>query len=187
MKRPLISVLALCALLSGCGGGAASTTTEPTTTPEPQTEAVAVDASGLQIGGTVANFGVHRLTTGFTPDPATIEVVSGGDIDASRVDTGGVACAGFVTGQPDVIVHFDEMAGFLRFAFRPGTDGADATLVINDGQGNWHCNDDGSGLNPVVDIADAVPGQYDIWIGSYNAQDQIQGQLLVTELESVTP
>lgn len=186
MKRPLISVLALCALLSGCGGGTAETT-ESTTTPEPQTEAVAVDTTGLQIGGTVANFGVHRLSTGFEPDPATVDVVSGGNIDASRVDTGGVACAGFVTGQPDVIVHFDEMAGFLRFAFRPETAGADATLVINDGEGNWYCNDDASGLNPMVDIADAVPGQYDIWIGSYNAQDRIAGQLLVTELPSVTP
>ena len=186
MKRPLISVLALCALLSGCGGAAATTetttTTTTTTTAEPMTA-----ATELQIGGTVANFGVHRLSTGFMPDPATVEVVSGGDIDATTVDTGGVACAGFVTGQPDVIVQFDEMEGFLRFAFRPSADGADATLVINDGQGNWHCNDDASGLNPVVDIANAVPGQYDIWIGSYNSTDRIPGQLLVTELEEVMP
>lgn len=186
MKRSVLFVLTLCALSIGCGGGSTTTEATATTTPD-ATEAVATEAGGLQIGGTVANFGVHRLTTGFTPDPATVDVVSGGDIDASTVDTGGVACAGFVTGQPDVIVHFDEMAGFLRFAFRPGTDGADATLVINDGEGNWHCNDDGSGLNPVVDIANAVPGQYDIWIGSYNAQDQIQGQLLVTEVGDVLP
>lgn len=114
-------------------------------------------------------------------------MVSGGNLDASTANTGGVACAGWVTAQPDVIVNFDEMSGFLRFAFRPNTDGEDATLVINDGQGNWHCNDDASGLNPVIDLADAPPGQYDIWIGSYSASENIAGQLLITELSEVMP
>lgn len=185
MKRPLISVLGLCALLSGCGGAAATSEPATSTTTVQQTEPMMV-AGELTPGGTVANFGVHRLTTGFTPDPYTVDVVSGGGIDASTSNAG-AGCAGWVTGQPDVIVHFDEMSGFLRFAFRPGTEGADGTLVINDGQGNWHCNDDASGLNPVVDLADAPPGQYDIWIGSYNAEDRISGQLLVTELTDVMP
>jgi len=185
MKRPLISVLGLCALLSGCGGAAATSEPAATTTPVEQTQTV-VAAGELLPGGTVANFGVHQLSTGFMPDPYTVDVVSGGGIDASTSNAG-AGCAGWVTGQPDVIVHFEEMYGFLRFAFRPGTDGEDATLVINDGQGNWHCNDDASGLNPVVDLANAPPGQYDIWIGSYNSEDRISGQLLVTEVGDEMP
>ena len=186
MKRPLISVLGLCALLSGCGGAAATSEPASTTTAVEETQQPIMAAGELTPGGTVANFGVHHLTTGFMPDPYTVDVVSGGGIDASTSNAG-AGCAGWVTGQPDVIVNFEEMSGFLRFAFRPSADGADATLVINDGQGNWHCNDDASGLNPVVDLADAPPGQYDIWIGSYNSEDRITGQLLVTELSDVMP
>jgi hypothetical protein len=75
----------------------------------------------------------------------------------------------------------------LRFAFRPNVDGEDATLVINDGEGNWYCNDDGAGLNPVVDLQDAPAGHYDIWIGSYAAGTNVEGQLLITELSDVIP
>lgn len=184
MNRSTSILLTVLALLSGCGG-AASTGTVTTA------ESTEVVASGvpahLVIGGDSANFGTHSLTTGFMPDPAIVDVVSGGNLDASTANTGGVACAGWVTAQPDVIVNFDEMSGFLRFAFRPNNDGEDATLVINDGQGNWHCNDDASGLNPVIDLADAPPGQYDIWIGSYSASENIAGQLLITELSEVMP
>jgi hypothetical protein len=118
MKRPLISVLGLCALLSGCGGAAATSEPASTTTAVEETQQPIMAAGELTPGGTVANFGVHNLTSGFMPDPYTVDVVSGGGIDASTSNAG-AGCAGWVTGQPDVIVNFEEMSGFLRFAFRP--------------------------------------------------------------------
>lgn len=175
MLRTVILAASAALLAVGCGGG---------TTIVETTDDVAAPAE-LIIGGSSANFGAHELTTGFLPDPATYDVVSGGDLDAADAGTD-AGCSGWVTAQPDVIVSFTEMSGFLRFAFRASDDG-DATLVINDGNGNWHCNDDAVGLNPMVDLADAPAGQYDIWIGSYESGANVQGQLLVTELENVTP
>lgn len=150
---------------------------------------VAVAQATLAMGGSRANFGVHRLSPGFTPDPKVVNVVSGGNIDASTLNLG-AGCAGWVTRQPDAIVHVQNgTSPMLRFFVR-GNGGGDTTLVINDAQGNWRCNDDvqpGSNLNPMVDIANAAPGQYDVWIGSYRDGEQVRGRLFVTELASQRP
>lgn len=140
--------------------------------------------SGLRIGGAAANFGVFNLAGGFLPDPAQYAVTSGGSLDASTL---GLApnCRGFVTAQPDVIVRYSNPASFLRFYVRaPG----DTTLVINDGAGHWHCSDDeGGGLNPMIDLARPAAGQYDIWVGSYRAGENIRTTLHVTELTGNRP
>ena len=144
----------------------------------------AIAQAGLAIGGSSSNFGSHRLRVGFMPDPYTRQITSGGNLDAS---TQGLApgCRGFVTRQPDFIVRYDNPASFLRFyAMAQG----DTTLVINDAAGRWHCNDDShGGLNPTVDISNPPAGQYDIWVGSYRASENIRSTLHVTELRSQHP
>lgn len=140
--------------------------------------------SGLVIGGQSANFGVFSLVGGFMPDPAQYSVVSGGRMDASTL---GLApnCRGFVTAQPDVIVRYSNPRSWLRFYVRaPG----DTTLVINDGAGRWHCSDDeGGSLNPMIDLTGPAAGQYDIWVGSYRAGENIRATLHVTELSGNRP
>lgn len=163
-------------VLPGGGGAAAAA---PTTPSAPS------GSSALSVGGDSANFGVYRMSMGFQPDPATVDVTSGGTIDAQGAV--GAACRGWVTQQPDVIVQFEQMAGFLRFGFRADEVGEDATLVINGPDGRWYCNDDAVGRNPVVDFADAAPGQYDVWVGSYESGAYVEGDLFVTELRNVTP
>lgn len=136
----------------------------------------------LTIGGRAANFGVHTLSGGFMPDPAQFNVVSGGSIHGSAADA---RCRGYVTGQPDVILHYNNAASFVRFFVRGQ---GDTTLIINDGAGRWHCDDDSGGsLNPMVDIDNPPSGQYDIWIGSYRSGENIRGTLNVTELRNVRP
>lgn len=142
----------------------------------------------LSIGGNQAHFGVHRLAPGFAPDPRVINVVSGGNIDASTLNLGR-DCTGWITRQPDAIVHVQNgTSQLLRFFVRANGNG-DTTLVINDANGNWRCNDDvaGNNPNPLVDIANAGPGQYDVWIGSYSDGEQITGSLNITELPSQRP
>lgn len=139
---------------------------------------------GLRIGGASANFGVFTLMGGFVPDPAQYNVVSGGSMDASRM---GLApnCRGFVTAQPDVIVNYLNARSWVRFYVRAA---GDTTLVINDGSGRWWCSDDeGGGLNPMIDITSPPSGQYDIWVGSYRAGENIRGTLFVTELTGNRP
>ncbi|MEC7522948.1 MAG: peptidase S1 [Myxococcota bacterium] len=143
-----------------------------------------VAQAGLAIGGSSSNFGSQRLRGGFMPDPHTTQITSGGSLDASRQ---GLApgCRGYVTRQPDYIVHYDNPADFLRFY---ATAGGDTTLVINDANGRWHCNDDShGGVNPTVDIRNPPAGQYDVWVGSYRASENIRATLHVTELRSQHP
>lgn len=140
--------------------------------------------SGLRIGGNSSNFGRTILRGGFVPDPWRSVITSGGAIDVSRA---GLApgCRGFVTAQPDYILDYANAANFVRFYF---VAGGDTTLVINDANGRWHCNDDShGGLNPTVDISRPPSGQYDIWVGSYRAHQNIRGNLHVTELRQNHP
>ena len=90
-------------------------------------------------------------------------------------------CRGFATTQPDYIVQVNNPGQFLRFFVNaPG----DTTLVINDGNGNWWCSDDdGGNLNPLIEMNGPVAGQYDIWVGSYQAGANIQGVLGISELQ----
>lgn len=143
-----------------------------------------VAQGNLVIGGSSSNFGRTTIRGGFVPDPWSTTITSGGTIDASRL---GLApgCRGFVTRQPDYIVDYTRAAGFVRFYF---VAGGDTTLVINDSRGRWHCNDDShGGLNPTVDIRRPSSGQYDIWVGSYRARENIRGNLYVTELQGNHP
>lgn len=146
--------------------------------------ATGIAQAGLQIGGSASNFGRGGLRGGFMPDPFTVNIVSGGSLDASTMGLGS-GCRGFVTRQPDYILNYDAPASFVRIYF---AGSGDTTLVINDAAGRWHCNDDSyGGLNPTVDINRPAGGQYDIWVGSYRAGENVRGTLNVTELRSQHP
>ena len=143
--------------------------------------------TGLQVGGHEANFGVHPVTPGFLPDPMDIAVTSGGDLDARSLNLG-PGCKGWVTRRPDAIVELTGVSRHLRFYLTPGTAGADTTLIINHANGSWRCNDDSWGsLNPTVDVNNAPPGQYDVWVGSYHQGDHVQGTLRISEIASNHP
>ncbi len=140
-----------------------------------------VAQGSLTIGGSSSNFGTHAVQGGFVPDPKQIAgIVSGGSLNASAMGLGS-GCTGYVTRQPDIIVNYTSPARFLRFYFQGQ---GDTTLIINDASGRWRCNDDTAGLNPQVDIQNPPAGQYDIWIGSYEAGANIRGTLYLTELRS---
>ena len=139
---------------------------------------------GLSIGGNRANFGRRDLSPGFQPDPINVNVVSGGGIDARNLGLG-PGCVGFVTRQPDYIFNLRGPSAHLRLYV---TGQGDTTLLVNTGAGRWVCNDDSyGGTNPTVDINNAPAGQYDVWIGSYRADQQIRGQLHITELNANHP
>lgn len=133
----------------------------------------------LTIGGSRAHFGTHAVNQGFMPDPKSVSVTSGGNLNVSSMGYG-PGCRGYATATPDVIVNWTG-GGFLRFYVQAA---GDTTLIINDANGRWHCNDDTAGTNPQVDLQNAPSGQYDIWIGSYQSGQQLRGNLYITELSS---
>jgi len=134
-----------------------------------------------------ANYGNAELTQGFEPDPQTLAMEAGGDIDVSAYLGG--QCAGFVTAQPDLDFTYSGAAGTsLRFYFVADEEGADTVMVVNDPNGDWWCADDSYGtLNPSIDFLTAVDGVYDIWVGTYESGALIPGTLAVTELDANHP
>jgi hypothetical protein len=199
--RPRLLALAIIALVvAACAAPAASTTPTdaPTATTAASEEPTASaeesakpseqpsEPASDQLDYTLAsNFGSTDLTAGFTPDPFSVDIVSGGPIDVSYV---GDDCNGFATAASDYDVTYT--AGgqdLLRFYFVAET-ADDTTLIVNAPDGSWHCNDDAPGtIDPMIDFDDPADGRYDIWIGSYESGNEIAGTLYVTELESNSP
>ena len=127
------------------------------------------------------NFGEETLKSGFQPDPYTAEVLSGGDVEVAALGLGS-ECGGYASVAPDFRISLTNSIGQLRFFFVAAGD-EDATLIISAPSGNWLCNDDFSDWNPMIEFQNAESGQYDIWIGSYSADEYIEGVLYVTELD----
>ena len=108
-------------------------------------------------------YGTRGLRPGFTPDPVVVSLTAGGPIN-TRTSGPAPAC-GHVANAPDFRLNWSGGSNL----FITATSGADVTLLINGPNGAWHCNDDTSGTNPALSFHGAAAGQYDIWVGTYNA------------------
>lgn len=128
-----------------------------------------------------ATFGDVVLTSGFAPDPHRVPVVAGGGVQASVAVDG---CAGWVSEAPDVQLTYTA-SDVLPLILSAASDG-DATLLVNDPDGNWHCDDDGGNepLNPALRFDQPLSGVYDIWIGSYRQGQTPEASLSISELYS---
>ncbi|HET9232350.1 MAG TPA: hypothetical protein VFO00_13765 [Vitreimonas sp.] len=126
-------------------------------------------------------YGSVDLVSGFQPDPHTVGISAGGDLDASAMGVPG--CIGWVARAPDYRVNWTAGSGSLPLVFSVAAE-SDTTLVINDAEGNWVCDDDGgnNGLNPAVTFSNPVSGQYDIWVGTYSQGSLQPSTLNVSEL-----
>ena len=134
-----------------------------------------------------ANYGNVELTAGFEPDPQTLVMEAGGDIDVSAYL--GPDCPGFVTAQPDLELNYTgSFGGLLRFFFVADSVDDDTVMVVNDPSGEWWCSDDSfDGYNPTIDFASALDGVYDIWVGTYVSGELLPGTLYVTEIDTNHP
>jgi hypothetical protein len=185
-----------------------TTTTEPTFTPTPTlTPTITLTFSGTivfppirnlaliappleiqpldpQLDHTaIANYGNANLSAGFSPDPYSIGMTSGGSVDVSYL---GGSCAGFATVAPDLQINYSGSSSLLRIYFI-GSSG-DTTIVVNDPYGNFYCVDDSFGtLNPTIDFNNPAGGSYDVWVGSYASGTFVSGTLYVTELSGNHP
>jgi hypothetical protein len=124
------------------------------------------------------NYGEANLSAGFTPDPYSVGMTSGGPVDVSYL---GGSCSGFATQAPDLRISFSSGgAALLRLYFIAAS--GDTTIVINDPYGNFYCVDDSFGtVNPTIDFNNPAGGSYDVWIGSYASGTNVSGTFYVTE------
>lgn len=151
--------------------------------PPKQTPAI---GSGVFNVNAQPNFETRLVSIGMNPDPMVIPVVSGGNLSASSAGITGVSCTGWVTARPDVDIQVTTAMPLLRFYVTP-RGGEDTTLIINKPDGSWVCNDDRYGRNPGIDIANAMPGVYNIWIGSFTSGTQAQGTLSIATSATLVP
>jgi hypothetical protein len=126
---------------------------------------------------------LFALNEGFTPDPLRLPVTAGGELDIGRC--AGVPGKGWVARLPDFSTMYRTKGGrrsgeTLIFTTNSNTD---TILLINDPSGRWHWDDDsGSGLNGRIRFRNALPGRYDIWVGTFD-RGLTKVQLIITEIE----
>lgn len=107
-----------------------------------------------------------------------VDIVPGGD---DQVGDMGAGCSGYIYAPgPDLELTID--SNFRPLGIFVDAD-VDTTLVINDPDGNWHCNDDADTLansNPGLQFSKPKEGIYDIWVGTFNSGEAGTGKLVVT-------
>lgn len=127
-----------------------------------------------------ARYGSSSLSSGFMPDPYTVEVVAGGADDAASL---GKDCVGNISFErPDFELSYT--AGQYPLGIFVDAE-ADTSLVVNTPDGTWLCNDDfaeASGTRPGLVFNTPAAGVYDIWVGAYDeAANNESVSLLITE------
>ncbi len=106
---------------------------------------------------------------GFTATP--VAGTAGGPTDGSTLSS---ECIGMFPTSPQHTVNVGAAIPMLRVLVNAGPSD-DTTLAVRRPDGTYVCNDDsgdpGNGLNPVAEIANAAPGEYQIFVGGYSAGD----------------
>lgn len=94
----------------------------------------------------------------------------------------------FASSTPDFQLTWGGASSNLHIHFVEKEAGEDATLIINDPNGGWLCNDDSpSSLNPGMTINSPQAGRYDVWVSSYSQGELISGKLSISELSIEFP
>lgn len=171
--RFALALAVLVTALACTGGG------DDTTTDDDQVDVIVGDGLDFELDAT---YGGVELESGFEPDPYTVDVVSGGDIDVEAEDIG-FDCTGYAAQAPDFSLVLSDDSDMIRIFFVADASGEDATLIVSDPSADWVCNDDYGGENPMVEFDPASAGRYDIWVGSYSPDELIMGTLYITEID----
>ncbi len=125
-------------------------------------------------------YGTITLESGFTPDPAAVDVMPGGP-DENPIE----GCNGFINNaSPDVDLNFDTDGSLpLKIFVRSSTD---TVILVNQPDGEWVCNDDYDGTSAAILIDEPDSGNYNIWVGTFNMDsEESSATLYFTELPDV--
>jgi hypothetical protein len=136
-----------------------------------------LDDGGYPDAALPATYGSITLRGGFTPDPHRVDVIAGGELEASQL---GLGCVGRIARAPDYELTYRPSSYDLTIGVNSSED---TTLVVNGPDGQWYCDDDGADapFNPLIRFNDPQGGTYDIWIGTYG-DDTARAELYISEL-----
>ncbi|MBF9032297.1 peptidase S1 [Rhodobacterales bacterium HKCCE3408] len=127
-------------------------------------------------------FGSANIQANFQPDPYIRNVTAGGTTDLAGCTP--FLGPGFVVNRPDFRFQYSGTSptGRLTIALQ-ATSNVDTILVVNAPDGSWFYNDDYNGsTNSAIVFVNPLPGQYDVWTGSYYLSSNNPAQLIITEL-----
>lgn len=120
--------------------------------------------------------GVHMISPGFLPDPYIVTVRGGGEQNAMLLADG---CVGFINETPDVAFVYETPASGFRIFF---ISDQDSTLMIQNPDGSYLCNDDSVDHDPAIEVMPGGAGTYLVWVGSFDGQTNPAGYLMLTEV-----
>ena len=132
---------------------------------------VAMGCVGLAAcgGSDSASSAVTLSGPGFSA--TTVRGTAGGPQPGSAL---GGDCIGQFPASAQHTVTVGAAIPMLRVLVNGGPD-ADTTLAVRRPDGTVLCNDDsgdpGNSLNPVIEIANAAPGEYQVYVGGYSTGD----------------
>jgi hypothetical protein len=129
-----------------------------------------------------AIFGDVTLNHPFSPDPMNVRGMSGGSISGSevagRTETATGPCTGFVDEAPDHKLELTTKFDYLKLQVQSPED---VTMIVKGPGGTW-CNDDLDGKNPGMS-GEWLPGNYQVWVGSYDKAQYFPYTLQITEVK----
>lgn len=106
---------------------------------------------------------------GFSVTP--VEGTAGGPTEGSTLGSG---CIGQFPTSPQHVVNVAAAVPLLR-VLANSAPGNDTTLAVRRPDGSYVCNDDSgdpaNSLNPLVEIQNAAPGEYQVFVGGYASGD----------------
>lgn len=118
--------------------------------------------------------------------PVQAVVVAGGELGAYEINLGNELCTGFISAAPNYRFDWGGAAEQLAIFFEGA---ADTTLVVRDPAGGFLCNDDADGaknLNPYLTLT-PIPGQYNVWVGSFAPTAAVTGTVTLTTATDLWP
>lgn len=111
--------------------------------------------------------GVIQLTSGFNPDPQSLNVRAGG---SESINLSGQSCAGYISESPDVVVEYSLASGSGYDLTVSAASDTDVSLVVRTPDGQYLCDDDSAGgTNPMLTIPSATTGRYRVWAGVFGS------------------
>ena len=108
---------------------------------------------------------------------ATFDLLAGGSFDAAELFGG--MCGGFVAQNPDFLATVTGGGFDVEMTVRSSED---TTLAVRTPSGEVLCDDDtGGDFNPLVTVAGAQPGVYEVWLGTYGSVGNAPATLAIRD------
>lgn len=160
---------------------------------DPQNFSVVINApeptSTPVVTGTLEPSPNPTLTLSPAEMPYTQEATAGGRVNLFEQNLGNPLCTGWTSAEPALsfVLSGDAESEGALVVFYEGS--LDTTLIVSDPSGRYHCADDSAedtNWNPRLSM-DYTPGNYSVWVGTYNQGESSSGALTVTNDSTAVP